>query len=181
MKPLWAIALGWILLALRADVNGFDLYADPLGWLLVMLGVRQLPGAFPSRAALLGLGGIAGTTAVLLWLPSVDAWLRDQEPAVGWAVNLPQFGWLALFCWAAATAARAGGELVPAAWFRTLLAVAVGIVVLPVLVFGAGITALDGLASVLVLLGPVVFVGVLFWYGTRPWADPVQAAAERSS
>ena len=43
MRPLQSIAIGLVIIALRAEFGGYDALVDPVGWLLVLLGVRTLP------------------------------------------------------------------------------------------------------------------------------------------
>ena len=169
MKPFQSVAAGWFFLLLVADAGGYDLYADPAGWLLILLGVRRLPVTFPFRDTLLWVGVLAGVVSVGLWLPQVGGRLDGAEPALAWAVNLPQFGWLALFCHAAATAATEGGDSRATAWFRTLLVGAVAVIVLPVLVLGGGMTAMETAAGAAVLLTPLTLIVLLFAYASRPW------------
>ena len=47
MKPLQSVAMGFVFIALYARWHGYDLYADPVGWVLVLLGVRRLPAGTP--------------------------------------------------------------------------------------------------------------------------------------
>ena len=45
MKPLQSIAMGLVIIALKAWVNGeYDVLPDPIGWLLVLQGLAALPG-----------------------------------------------------------------------------------------------------------------------------------------
>ena len=37
MKPLQPVAMGLVIVLLGATVNGCDLLADPVGWLLVLV------------------------------------------------------------------------------------------------------------------------------------------------
>ncbi len=170
MKPFQSIAAGWIFLVLVAKVGGYDLYADPVGWLLVLLGVRGLPATFPRRSALLQLGWLAAVVSVALWLPASADRLADADRALAWAANLPQYGWLVLLCLAAGTAATDDGDQRAARWFRTLLVGGLAIITLPVLVIGAGLDAVETAAGAAVLLTPLALVVALFSYAARPWA-----------
>lgn len=170
MKPFQSLAAGWVFLLLVARVGGYDLYADPVGWLLVLLGVHRLPASFPHRSALAQVGVLALLVSAVLWLPPVGERLGEAEPALAWAANLPQYGWLVLLCHAAATAATATGDLRAARWFRTVLLGGVAVVLLPVLVFGAGLTSVETAAGAAVLLTPLALVVALFSYAGRPWA-----------
>ena len=92
MRPLQSIAMGLVIVALHAEFGGFDALADPLGWVLVLLGVRDLPVDLESRRTLLGLAALAGAVSIPLWIPGVSDALYDTDPALLWAVNLPQLG-----------------------------------------------------------------------------------------
>ncbi|WP_167736807.1 hypothetical protein [Nocardioides sp. 1609] len=170
MKPLQSIAMGVVVLLLVAAVEGHDLLADPLGWVLVLVGVRALPGDFPLRTALLRLGVAAALVSLPLWVPGVVAVLDDADEALAWAVDLPRLTWYAVLCAALVRAADTAGDLVARAWWRTALAGSVLVIVLPVLVLGAGLDALTDVAGVVVALVPVVVVGLLFWCAGRAWA-----------
>lgn len=180
MKPLQAIGLGVLVLALTAKVGGYDIYADPVGWLLVLAGLTgfaQVEPPLPRRPLLRNVALVALAVSAVLWVPDVDAWLRDSEPALAWSANLPKFGFLALLCHCLAEAAEASAEAktdlkgkVAALWLRTAETVLVFVMVAPVLVFGAGWSALSaaaGTAAALVLLMVMVLV---FIYAYRPWA-----------
>ncbi len=170
MKPFQSVAAGWVFLLLVAQVGDYDLYADPIGWLLVLLGVRRLPASFPLRDALLWVGWLAAVVSVALWFPQVGGRLADGEPALAWAANLPQFGWLALLCRASAVAAAGAGDVRAATWFRTLLVGAVAVIVLPVLVIGGGLTSMETVAGAAVLLTPLTLIVLLLTYASRPWS-----------
>lgn len=170
MKPLQSLAMGCIFLVLVARFGGYDAYADPVGWLLVLNGLRGLPDEIPHRGALWYVGGLATVISVPLWVPSVIESLEGGDPAVAWAVNLPQFGFLALLCHALAQAATADGDLRSSRWLQTSLVGIVLVIGLPVLVFGGGVTALETTAGVSVVIVPVVLIVLLFSYAGRPWA-----------
>ncbi len=180
MKPLQAIGLGVLVLALTAKVGGYDIYADPVGWLLILAGMAgfgQLEPPLPRRSLLLNLALVGLVVSAVIWLPDVDAWLRDAEPALAWAANLPKFGFLALLCHCLAEAAEASADAktdlkgrVAALWLRTAETVLVFVMVAPILVLGAGWSSLStaaGTAAALVLLMVMLLA---FVYAYRPWA-----------
>ena len=51
VKPLQAVAMGLVIVLLGATVSGYDLLADPVGWLLVLVGLATLPVPGPRGAA----------------------------------------------------------------------------------------------------------------------------------
>lgn len=172
MKPLQSVAMGLLIILLVAPVRGHDLLADPVGWVLVLLGVRDLPVA--RRRPLLALGAVAGAVSVAVWFPEVATRLADGDPALLWSANLPQLALVLLLCHELAERARAAGDTRASAWLRTLRLLAVVVAVLPPLVFGAGVAALEVPAYVAAQLLLLVLVWLGFRYAARPWATREQ-------
>lgn len=176
MKPLQSIAMGLVVIVLTARFGGYDALADPLGWLLVLLGVHRLPADLDRREALLVLAAVAGLVAVPLWVPAVVESLYDADASLGWAANLPQLAFTGLLCHVLAGRAAAAGDLRPARWLRLAVTLTVVVALLPVLVLGAGI---DGLAVTSYVLGAatvLLVVWVLFACSGRPWAGGPSAS-----
>lgn len=170
MKPLQSVGMGLVIVALSARVHGYDLLADPLGWLLVLLGVRSLPRELAHRGNLLGLAALAGAVAVVLWFPVVPEDLYDADASLGWAANLPQIAFSALLCHVLAGRASAAGDGRGARWFGVLRTATILIGLLPVLVFGAGLDSLEVTSYVAAGLVAIVLVYALFAHASRPWA-----------
>ena len=142
MKPLQSVAMGYVFIALYARFSGYDAYADPVGWALVLYGVYRLPADLPSRGGVIYLGWLSGLVSIPLWFPAVIDALEDADPALGWAADLPQFGFGFLLCLALSKAAEADDDLRAANWLRMLVTAIAVVAVLPVLVFGGGIDEL---------------------------------------
>ena len=170
--------MGFVVLLLVTPVNGVDLLLDPVGWVLVLLGVRALPADFPYRPYLLGLGAAAALVSVPLSVPAVIDALDDADEALAWAVNLPQFGWYLLLAVALAEAAVRAGEKGPETWWRTLALGCLAVVALPVLVFGGGLDGLTDTAGAAVALVPLVMIVMLFVHSGRAWAGPAEESDE---
>lgn len=170
MKPLQSIAMGMVVIALVADAGGYDLLPNPLGWVLVVVGLRMLPRTFELRSVLLGLAVLAGLVAVPLWVPAVVDALDEADESIAWAVNLPQFGCYLLLAHALSLAAGAAGDRAAAGWWRGVVLGLGAVVALPVLIFGGGLTGLEPLAGFLVGLVPTVMIVLLFVHAGRPWA-----------
>lgn len=173
MKPLQALAMGFVVIVLVARLGEYDALPDPVGWLLVLLGVRALPPSVPHQSPLLALGALAGAVAAVLWLPALGDRLLAADPALGWAVNLPQLCFTALLCHALGAAAAAASDRRAARWLRTTLSVLVVVGLLPVLVFGAGFSTLETTSYVAAGAGAVLLIWLLFAYASRPWATRV--------
>lgn len=170
MLPLQSIAMGLLVVALSAPVGGgYDVLADPLGWVLVLLGVRALP---EGRGLLAALGGIALVVATALWFPAVREPLVGGDPALTWGVNLPQAAFTAALLWTLRAGARAGGDVRARNWLTTALAAVVVTALAPAVVFGGGqgdTAALAGATYVAAGFAIVLVIVLLFAYAKRDW------------
>ena len=160
--------MGLVFIALLVSVGGrYDVIPDPVGWLLILLGLGQLPAALPHRPALSALGFVALLLSVVLWFPGAREGLEEADTSLLWAASLPQLAFIALLC--GALAGLADGPAVR--WLRTASVLTVVAAALPVVVLGAGQSALRG---VMVTAGSSVLVLTLvlmFRYSSRPWAQ----------
>lgn len=193
MKPLQSIAMGLVIVVLVARFHGYDALPDPVGWLLVLLGVRALPPAVPHRDSLLWLAGLAGAVSVVVWFPAVTDALYDADASLAWAANLPEVLFGALLCHALAATAdeaatgSAGADRAAAAdpkaarWLRLTRTGMLVVAVLPVLVFGAGLTAFETTSYVAAGLMAVLLICLLFTYAGRSWAVAADAAGDPST
>lgn len=171
MKPLQAVAMGLVIVALGAKVNGYDLLADPLGWLLVLHGVRLLPADVPRRETIYAIGIVAALASVALWFPAVTDALSDADDSLVWAATLPQIAFVALLCAELAVHADAGGDRTAARWLRTARTLTIAVGVLPILVYPVERDLLIPLVLVAVITIVLVIV-LLFSYSSRPWSLP---------
>ncbi|WP_310526817.1 hypothetical protein [Nocardioides sp.] len=166
MKPLQSVAIGLVIVVLVAKFAGYDALADPLGWLLVLWGVRRMA----DRATLVTLALGALLVACGVWFPATQDLLERSDPSLRWAINLPQV----LFCVALsrhlADLAGARDDTRARAWLRTAMVLNVLLAAAPVLVFAAA--ADDLMGSVYAAAGGVVLllIVLLFAYANRPWA-----------
>lgn len=179
MKPLQPIAMGLVIIALSARFRGYDALADPAGWLLVAVGVSALPGRVAHRGTLLRLAALAGAVSAVVWFPAVTDALYDADPSLVWAANLPQVMFTALLCHSLAGAAAEAGDARASRWLRSARTAVVVVGLLPVLVFGAGLAAYEVATYLAAGLAAVLVIGLLFAYGSRPWARPEPAAGLR--
>ncbi|MDQ4054260.1 MAG: hypothetical protein M3237_16360 [Actinomycetota bacterium] len=173
MKPLQAIAMGFVFVVLEAKwpaLNGYDAYFDPCGWLLILYGVRGLPDDLRLRGSVRTLGLLALAASVPLSVPQVVDWLGDTERALAWAAYLPQFGFVALLFHALSLSAAEAEERRPAMWLRVVVTATLVVMIAPILVFGAGLTGLADPAELVRFLVYVMAVWLLFSYSGRPWA-----------
>lgn len=167
--------MGLVIVVLTASFHGYDALPDPVGWVLVIVGIRKL--AVPQRGSLLAAAGLALLVSAAVWLPIVNDRLQDQDPSLPWAANLPQVATAVLLAHALAQQAFLAEDRKARRWLlttRTLLAV---VALLPVLVFGGGLDALEAGTYVLAGLAMVLLIWLLFSYASRPWASSGVPAA----
>ncbi|MEP9363018.1 hypothetical protein ABLE68_08655 [Nocardioides sp. CN2-186] len=169
MKPLQAAAMGLVIVALNAKVNGYDLLADPLGWLLVLHGVRLLPAEVPRRDTIHAIGIVAALVSVALWFPAFTDALSDTDDSLVWAATLPQIAFVALLCAELAAHAGEAGDAKAARWLRVARTLTIAVGVLPIVVYPIESDLLVPLILVAVVTIVLVIV-LLFSYSSRPWA-----------
>jgi len=181
MKPLPSIAMGLVIIAMSARFRGYDALADPAGWLLVALGVSALPARIARRGTLLRLAALAGAVSAVVWFPAVTESLYDADASLAWAANLPQVLFTGLLCHALAAQAADAGDTTASRWLRSARTAVVVVGLLPVLVFGAGLTSYEVPTYLAAGLAAVLVIWLLFAYASRPWAlaDPARAPRER--
>lgn len=164
--------MGYVIIALFARQGGYDLLADPLGWVLVLLGVRRLPDPV-ARGTLLYAAALALVVSVPLWVPAVRDAVAAEDSSLAWAADLPALASAALLFHQLAGAARAADDPTPATVLQGLLVLTAVVAVLPVLVFGGGLDGLGDLAGGSGQLLNLASVVVLFTFSGRGWgADP---------
>lgn len=161
--------MGYVVITLFARQGGYDLLADPLGWLLVLLGVSRLPDPI-ARGTLLYVGSLALLVSIPLWLPSVLEAIAEEDKSIAWAADLPALAFAALLFRQLGQAAQGAGEATPATVLNGLVTLTVVVAVLPVLVFGAGWDSLADLAGASGQLLNLAAIAVLFTYAGRLWA-----------
>lgn len=170
MKPLQSIAMGLVIIALTARFGAYDALADPVGWLLVLLGVSRLPESIGARRGLLATAGLALIVSAVVWWPPAQDFLDVRDESLRWAANLPQIGFVAWLCHALASTAAASGEVRESRWLRTAMVLTIVVGLLPVLVFGGDWSGLEQGSYLAAGLALIVVIWLLFAYAARPWA-----------
>lgn len=171
MRPLQSIAMGLVIVALRAPLIGqYDALPDPLGWVLVVLGVRGLPADLPRRDAVVTLAWLAAVVSVPLWFPGFSDAAFAIHPSLAWALTLPQLGFAAVLCHSLATSANGAEDHKAASRLRLAMTGFIVAAVLPVIVFGAGAASLEATADVGAAVVLLALIWLLFSYSARPWA-----------
>jgi hypothetical protein len=175
VKPLQAVAMGLVIVLLTASVSGYDLLADPLGWLLVLVGLSTLP--VPQRGVLQGLAMLSLVVSAVVWFPGARDALNVRDLALAWAAGLPELITLVVLTHALAQTAVLTADRSATAWLRTARTLLLVVTVLPAIVLGGGIDSLD---TALGLIGSAVLLLVIvlfFRYADRPWAQPADENA----
>lgn len=183
MKPLYLVALGLLLIILKPTDLEWDIYPNPVGWLFVLIALYGLRQARPLRWArpLLLMALAALVVDSVLWWPSATEWLEDAEPALGWAANLPRFGFFALLCTELAQTAAPAGDRRAAGWFSWTGILMIAVMLAPILVFGAGWSDFGPVAEGAAQISQVLLLVLCAVYGSRTWAGAPQPPAEADS
>ncbi|GAB3990876.1 hypothetical protein [Nocardioides marmoraquaticus] len=163
MQPLQWVALGYLLVLLDLPVAGWDVLPDPVGWALVVAALVAVPRwrtavGVPAVAA----PALALVVALVLYVPGLVA---IGDPALAWAVSLPQVAAAALlaFAMSEATPGRRGSWRL-AGWLQ----VAVGVIPVAVLGGGTAGAGLVGLAAFVAVAASLYLVWLLL---SAPAAD----------
>lgn len=165
--------MGLVIVVLSAPVRGFDLLADPVGWLLVLMGLSTLP--VPQRSALHVLATLSLLVSVVVWFPAARDALNVTDLALAWAAGLPEVATGIVLTHALAQVARIAGDRPARTWLQTARTLLVVVAVLPPVVLGGGIDSLDTALGVFGSLVLLLVIVLLFRYASRPWALPVAA------
>jgi hypothetical protein len=183
MSPLQKIAMGLVIVLVPANFPHdphpawafYDALPDPVGWLLVLAGVRALR-AHVDLDVTTWLAWVAFAVSVPLWFPQVNHLLVPEyndsiEVSFQWFLSLPQ----TVFSLALARSIGRQAELQQprdrfvAGRFGVLTWAFVGLVVLPVVAYGGGVASLEDPALIGIGVVNVVFVYYLFRVHRRTW------------
>ena len=163
MHPLRTVATGLVIVYLVVGLNGWDLLADPVGWLLVLLGLAALKDELPRHGAVTGAAVVSLAVAALTWVPdwSVGRAVREDE-SLGWLASLPAL----VFAYLLSTSLAAR---LPIPWEKRFTLLGWGFVLaaaLPVLIYGGGWDWLVPPTGLLVFVLDVLLV-VWLWSVSR--------------
>jgi hypothetical protein len=162
--------MGLVVVLLTAAVHGYDVLADPLGWLLVLVGLAQLP--VPQRTSLQTLGSVSLAVSVGVWFPGLRASLNVTDDSLAWAASIPELLTVIVLVHALAQAARLGSDQHARRWLQTARALMIVVLVLPPVVLGGGMESLVGALAIAGSLSLLLVIVLLFGYAARPWALP---------
>jgi hypothetical protein len=176
VKPLQAVAMGLVIVLLTVPVHGYDVLADPFGWVLVLLGLGSLP--IPQRDTLRWLGALSLAVAVVVWVPAARDVLNVTDLALAWAAGLPELATVIVLAHALAQAAWAVGDAVARRWLLTARTLLVVVALLPAVVLGDGFDSWDSALGAAGSLALLLLIVLLFRYASRPWALPTPTPAD---
>ena len=187
MSPLQKIAMGLVIVLLPADFPHhphpawafYDALPDPIGWLLVVAGVRALradPRADLDVDVVQWLAWVSLAVSVPLWFPQLNHLLVPKyndaaDASFQWFVSLPQTLFSLLL---ARTIARVGAERRPPDRFVAgrlgVLTWGFGaVLVLPAIAYGGHVDALVMPTLLAIGLVNTAFVYYLFRAHRREW------------
>jgi len=174
VKPLYAMAFGLILVALGptdAEPGVFDPLPDPLGWLFILIGLQGLAGSLDDKR--LGVLRFLGATALVisgaLIVPAAARWVAT-EPSLGWAADVPRFGFFAVLCYEMSAAALRAKATAAAATFNLSALALLFVLAAPPVAFGGGIDAVGTAGEIAAEAVQLVLIVLFFVFGSRPWA-----------
>jgi hypothetical protein len=175
-SPLQKVAMGMVIVVLFAyfpakpspDWQHYDALADPVGWLLVVLGMAPLVRVDDAFATSRWLAVLAGAVSIPMWFPQLN---HRLDASGEWFASLPQI----VFCLLLSRevgmrgAAQSPRDQYVAKRFG-LLVWGFGLVaVLPVITLGGGVDQLAGPTQLVSLLVSVLFIYSLFRVHRREW------------
>jgi hypothetical protein len=173
VKPLQAVAMGLVIVLLNAAIHGYDLLADPFGWVLVLVGLAQLP--MRQRDTLRTLATLSLLVSVVVWFPGARDALNVTDDSLAWAAGIPEVVTVIVLAHALAQAAGSAGDLEARRWLLTARTLSVIVLLLPPVVLGGGLDTLVTVAAVVGSLSLLLVIVLLFRYAGRPWALPEPA------
>ncbi len=171
--------MGLLLVVLNASVGdpGLDLFPDPVGWGLVLVGLARLPARIPHRPATTAVAWVALLVSAVLWVPDLARRLQPVDESFLWLLDLPTPVFVLLLARALGSAAGAGEDHRARTWWQVVMVGTAITILLPPVVYGAGLVAL-AVVAVAVAIGTLVACLVLcFAHSARPWVhDPLPTA-----
>ncbi len=176
MSPLQKIAMGMVIIVGSAlfpanpspSWEKYDALPDPIGWVLVILGMVALARVDDTFGTSRWLAVLAGLVSVPMWFPQLH---HQLDPSGEWFASLPQIA----FCLVLAReigllgAAQSPPDGYVAKRFGLLVWGFALVAVLPVVTIGGGLEALEATTLVVSTLVNVAFVYLLFRVHRREW------------
>jgi hypothetical protein len=174
VTPLQKVAMGMVLVIVDPLFGSWDGLPDPVGWVLVVLGLLLLRRTLPDSGLLVGTAVLSGIVSTVLFVPGL---VPSPSPSGGWGLSLPELTFSFLICASLAVLAERSGDG-EAAHFAFLRWVFVGLAVAPVLVYGGGLDALQLPIGVASIVANLYLVYLLFKVSRRELVQPDRSRAE---
>ncbi len=176
MSPLQKIAMGMVIVIGSAlfppnpspSWARYDALPDPVGWVLVLLGVVALTRADDTFASSRWLAGVAAAVSVPMWFPQLQ---HRLDPSGEWAASLPQIAFclfLAREIGMTATRQHPADSYVAKRFGLLVWGFAV-VGVLPVIALGGDVPQLENTTLLVSTLVNVALVYFLFRVHRREW------------
>ncbi len=151
MSSLQTVAMGLVIVFLDAGAGGWDWVADPVGWILVLMGLSPVKEFLPGYAGTFAAAWVCLAVSVLTLPPdSVDT----ISAGLGWLFSLPTIAFSFLLCDGLVDITP--GSL--ALRFRVLRVAYVVVGLLPLLVYAVGLGWLTVPTAVLAVVTNIALV-----------------------
>ncbi len=146
----------------------YDALADPVGWVLVVLGTKELAGRHPQLYAAHWTAVLAAVVSVPMWFPQVNHLITG---AGAWGVQVPQDAACLLLCVGVGrlAAEQAPRDAYVAKRFGLLTWGFVAVLVMPALVEGGGLRQLAPTADLVKIVVVLCAVWYVFRVHRRAW------------
>ena len=158
MGALQTVAMGLVLVFLDVSPSGWDWIPDPLGWVLVLLGLNPLKELLPNHTGTTVTAWLCLVVDVVIWPPGSVAKVDDS---IGWLFSVPTIAFCFLVC-DALTDRTEGTQQAVFRWLRNGYVV---VAVVPLLVYWVGWERLTTPAAVVAVVANVVLVVALWSAG----------------
>ena len=165
MSSLQTVGMGLVIVFLDVGPSGYDWIADPLGWILVLVGLSPLKELVPGYRGLSLTSWVCLAVSILIWPPTSVAHLDES---LGWLFSLPTLAFCFLVCDSVMEVAEES-LAVRLRWLRNAFALSG---VLPLLIFLDGIEWLTIPTAVVVVLANITLVFTLWAAGDEEEESP---------
>lgn len=176
MSPLQKIAMGMVFIAGYApfpadphpDWKVYDGLADPLGWILVIAGIRGLSAVATGFDGARWAAWVAGAVSLPLWVPEFSHRLSDSG---AWALSMPQTVFCLLLAKGVAEGAAThepGDRYLPTRFGILMWSFAL-LVLLPPVAIGGDVHQLDDVTVGAAFVVNVAFIYYVFRVHRRTW------------
>jgi hypothetical protein len=158
VAALQTVAMGLALVFLDIEPSGWDWVPDPLGWILVLLGLSGLKEHLPNHTGINVTAWLCLAVDVIIWPPGSVA---KVDESIGWLFGIPTIAFCFLICDALTDVLDGTGQSI----FRWIRNSYVVLAVLPLLVWWVGLDWLELPATIAAVAVNVALVLALWAAG----------------